>query len=189
MSTQQEQDQYYTENIARTNKAADLKTQQDKEAYQRDYGSPAARQDAALASNLRMKENEQGIQAEKYKVDATTGATVKVANLEADTSKALGGMTLEGNKYAADMGYKGAQLASDTARYGMDKTYGLGEKQLAETGRQFNVGMADKDVQRNWQSGENRADRALQSSLLGFQTSLQMISGGGRNAQTNNYWK
>ena len=162
--------------------------------YEATYGKKEARAsdraDAQLSADLRMKEaggsqkdvamavQKPQIEADKYKVDATTGAEVKIAGIGADTSK-----------YAADMGYKGAELSASTAKYGMDKTFDLGNRQLQETGRQFNVGMTDKQTERSWQSGENRADRALQSSLLGFQTSLQMISGGGRASQANNYWK
>jgi hypothetical protein len=164
--------------------------------YNATYGSPkedkaraASRADAQMASDLRMKESggsqkdiaiavqKPQLEAEKYKVDATTGAEVKVAGLNVDASKYMADVSAGSARYAADTNYKGQELQAGTARYGMDKQYDLGSRELA-----------DKGTQRTWQSGENRADRALQSSLLGFQTSLAMIQGG-RSAQTQNYWK
>ena len=173
--------------------------------YQATYGKKedkaSDRADAQLAADLRMKEaggsqkdvaiavQKPQIEADKYKVDATTGAEVKIAGMNTDASKYMADVGASSARYAADTGYKGQQLQAETSKYGMDKTFDLGNRQLQETGRQFNVGMTDKQTERSWQSGENRADRALQSSLLGFQTSLQMISGGGHASQASNYWK
>ncbi len=195
-----QRDRDYANNTAayQAGQQAELDRQaQGRADYQATYGKKADRlanrEDASLSSDMRMKENAQAINADKYRVDATTGAEVKVAGIGADTSRYVADSNLSGAKYNADMNFKGQQLASDTSRYGMDKTFDLGNRQLVETGRQFNVGMEDKQTERRWESGEKDKDRSLAGSLAGFQATLSLLGGSstmGRGAAApNNYWR